>query len=301
MKNNNPFAYATGFVSKTKTREAREIRRFYKELHEEVKREIRNIDKSTTNTTTTRSYLNGLERSISKSLNDIANNSQSVITGGVKDVTGVMSELNQTFLKGIGFYDYISAPGLKENMANRVLTGQIYDGKWSLSSSIWGNNNAQQQKIREIVSKGIVFNKSTKEVAKELEKYLNPNAPGNVDYNTQRLAKTMTQHAYQQAFVQLTRYNPFIDAYRWITSGGHNVCALCIDREETDAYGLGPGIFPKDELPLDHPNGNCTWEIVTSYTDEQVADYINDWYFDEGDYFMNQEIDRFMESLQENF
>ena len=65
----------------------------------------------------------------------------------------------------------------------------------------------------------------------------------------------------------------------------------------SDHYGLGPGIFPKDKLPLDHPNGMCTFEPVMLYDDEEIAELVADWYLDEGDVEMNEKINLFIEDL----
>lgn len=103
--------------------------------------------------------------------------------------------------------------------------------------------------------------------------------PGRVDYNAQRLARTMISHAYQQSFEAVNRNDPFVIGYRWVTSNFHGrVCEICREREETDQYGLGTGVFPKDELPLDHPNGMCTFEAVIPDDMETIATRLADWY-----------------------
>ena len=119
-----------------------------------------------------------------------------------------------------------------------------------------------------------------------------------IDYNAQRLARTMISHAYEESFVAVTKNNPFIEAYQWITSGSDRVCEICIDRESSDHYGLGPGIYPKDALPLDHPNGMCTFDVVITMTDEEISDAIADWYLGEGDPEMNKRIDDYVEEMK---
>ena len=225
----------------------------------------------------------------------------------------IVFQNNEIFLRGSGYKDYINNPMLKSDVINRIYTGKIYQGKWNLSSAIWGDNQAKINEMNSIIAKGVAENKSLYEISKSLERYVNPNArksyewnkmfPGsrkNVDYNAQRLARTTIQHAYQQSFVSATFYNPFIEAYRWVTSGGHNVCQLCLDRESLDEYGLGNGIFPKDKLPLDHPNGMCTFEVVMSMTDDEISDCIADWYMGIGDKRMNKQLDKFSKYLKKN-
>ena len=81
-----------------------------------------------------------------------------------------------------------------------------------------------------------------------------------VDYNAQRLARTLVQHAYQQSIVEVTLNNPFITSYMWI-SNGSRACEKCIE--------MDGNIYEKDQLPLDHPNGMCIIEMVVKPTMNQ--------------------------------
>lgn len=120
--------------------------------------------------------------------------------------------------------------------------------------------------------------------------------PGRVDYNAQRLARTMISHAYQQSFMHVNRNDPFVIGYRWLTSDFHGrVCPICQDRAETDQYGLGVGIFPKDDLPMDHPNGMCTFEAVIPDDMDTIANRIADWY--ENGPGSDPELDRYAEDF----
>ena len=72
---------------------------------------------------------------------------------------------------------------------------------------------------------------------------------------------------------------PFVIGYKWLTSNFHgSVCEICRERAETNHHGLGIGIFPKDDLPLDHPNGMCTFEAVMQKSLNEVGDKIAEWY-----------------------
>ena len=148
------------------------------------------------------------------------------------------------------------------------------------------------------------------EVAKDLEAYVNPSArktyrwardyPGStkvIDYNASRLARTMMSHAYQEAFERSTEKDPWVDAYKWNTSANHRVCPLCIGRAENDEYGLGEGVYPKGEVPLDHPNGQCFLTIVQTKSTNDIVNDIANWYNGTGDPKMNSKIDEFAQSL----
>lgn len=108
---------------------------------------------------------------------------------------------------------------------NQLVTGQIYEGGWNLSAAIWGNNEKELESIYQIVAGGLAKNQPVFETAKQLEQYVSPSAakqwnltsadgrriyPRSVDYSSQRLVRTLTQHGYQSSLVTMTKNNPFI-------------------------------------------------------------------------------------------
>ena len=160
-----------------------------------------------------------------------------------------------------------------------------------------------QDDLSKIISFGTAQGKSAVEIAKELERYVDPSARkqaktiqswrydkagnkikdsvyfGKIDYNALRLARTLISHAYQQSFENVNRNDPFVIGYRWLTSNFHGrVCEICRERSETDQFGLGIGVFPKDQLPIDHPNGMCTFEAVIPDSMTDIARKIGQWY-----------------------
>ena len=252
--------------------------------------------------------MNSLKEEVNQNLLDIDKKTNYLVKSNMDLMVDKVIYNNNLFMKDLGFSNtYTDDRIFRQNVVNRIITGKLYGGKWSLSSAIWGDSKMKQNEISRIVARGIAENKSTYDIAKQLQRYVNPNAyketiiPGTrkvVDYNSQRLARTMVSHAYEESFVSLTKYNPFIDAYRWVTSGGDRVCPLCVERATADDYGLGEGIYPKDQLPLDHPNGMCTFEVVISMSEEEIDNAITDWYLDQGDEEMNEALDEFVRYIK---
>lgn len=163
-----------------------------------------------------------------------------------------------------------------------LVSGKLYGDDWSLSKAIWADIKKTQKDINTVVAEGLALNKSSYDIAKDLEKYVDPTAkkpwdwskvyPGTkkrVDYNAQRLARTMIGHAYQQSVVATTENNPFIDGILWISGHTRTTCELCEKR-----HGK---VFPADKLPLDHPNGKCSFAPQVSRSMEDIADELADW------------------------
>lgn len=307
----NPFKYAQGERVKIVNNQKKEIKSFYKDALLEIRKDInRVILKDSDYANAKKIQLDSLRKEIEGYLYVVDKKTETTIKGNMNLMVESVIKNNDMFINNVGINNIKTNPAFKQDVVSRLVTGKIYNGKWTLSNAIWKDNILKQSEINSIIAKGILKNRSLYQISKDLERYVNPQArkdydwanlyPGSrkkVDYNAQRLARTMITHAYQESFVALTKNNPFIEGYKWITSGGHRVCPLCIDRETTDQYGMGPGVFPKDELPLDHPNGMCTFEIVVIMSEKEIADAIADWYLGEGDKDMNKKIDDYVKFL----
>lgn len=308
----DPFEYAEGERVKLTEEQRKEIKKLYSDVLEDVRKQIRWIEhKKDVSSTVRKRYLESLKSNIEKSMESVDRKTEKTIRSNMSKMAGLVMENNQMFLSGMGLKNYMNDPKLKTDVVSRIVSGKLYENKWNLSSAIWGDNQRKLKEINSIVAKGVLANKGVYEIAKDLERYVNPGArkswewskmfPGSrrkIDYNAQRLARTMVSHAYQETLVAVTKNNPFVEGYQWITSGSDRVCPICIDRAETDHYGMGPGIYPKNALPLDHPNGMCTFDVVMSMTAEESADAIADWFLGEGDKKMNKSIDKFVKDLK---
>lgn len=243
--------------------------------------------------------LNQLQSELKRMIEKINNEVQQIITDGAEEVSkAVQDEMNE-FLQKIKFnYRFVHIP---EEVIESVVNGAVYNKKWYLSKRIWQISEKELSDINKIVAKGIADGSSTYDIAKDLQKYVSPSAKKDwnwskvypntnkvIDYNAQRLARTLVQHAFQQSFEKVGRDNPFIKEYIWLSALAHGrTCEIC--RERNGKH------FKKDELPLDHPNGLCTW--VYDIPDlRDITKQINKWQDSPtGTY---PEIDRFAKMLE---
>ena len=229
-------------------------------------------------------YYKELQKQLRATSQEISNEVYSKIKKNMYTVADAVVADNVKWLQSFGF----SADGLNaafsyvpDEIVRNLITGQIYDSGWSLSARIWGDNEQTLKDIYQVMAKGLAENKPIYQIAKDLEKYVRPSAqlPWNlraadgvkiykkqVDYNAQRLARTLVQHGYQQSFVATTQKNPFILEYIW-RSNGSRVCELCKARDGKH--------YKKDELELDHPNGMCTMEPVVA---DDMVDQLANWF-----------------------
>lgn len=229
-------------------------------------------------------YYRELQKQLRATSQNISNEIYSKIKNNMYIISDAVIKDNVKWLESLGFdknglnaaFSYVP-----DEIVRNLVTGQIYDSGWSLSARIWGDNEATLKDIYQVMAKGLAENKPIYQIAKDLEAYVRPSAqlPWNlrmadgvkiykkqIDYNAQRLARTLAQHSYQQSFIATTQKNPFITEYIW-RSNGSRVCELCSSRDGKH--------FKKDELPMDHPNGMCTMEPAVA---EDMVDQLANWF-----------------------
>ena len=271
----------------------KEILKLYNNMYKELEKQIRSAGDNLT-----KERLVMLQRTIKSRVTAINDSVRSEIISASSSVCEqVVSDKREWLEKyGIKENDIQDAFAYVPNrVVQSILQGTIYQDDWKLSSAIRGADKKVQDAIDKIVSIGTAQGKSAYEIAKDIEEYVQPGARkpsrtisswrydrngnkirdtfyfGRVDYNAQRLARTMISHAYQQAFETVNKNDPFVEYYIWHTSNFHGrVCDICRARDGQK--------FKKDELPLDHPNGMCIFEAYSPYSMKQIAQKIGAWY-----------------------
>lgn len=261
-----------------------EIANLYKQVYKDYKKQMDALPlkgEGTVSQSIQRTYLNKLTKQLKEAYQSISWDLESQIEKGMLDAAGAVVEDNDAWLKKAGIsikgaYSYVP-----KDVVYKLSTGKVYGEGWTLSKSIWGQEQKTLHDIDQVIAMGVAGNKSAYEIAKDLEKYVNPSAkkewdwskvyPGTnkkVDYNAQRLARTMVSHSYQQSLLATTRHNPFVHGYKWRSAHTSRTCEICNERDGK--------VYSAEDLPLDHPNGLCTF-LVEMDSLENIADRLADW------------------------
>lgn len=296
--NTDIFKYATAVRDSVTKEQQEQIENAYKKWSDDVLKQAEHYSELTTGSSqVSQIYYQQLYMQMQSQSKEIANGVYTNIVDGMAKVSDAVVKDAVNWMSGFG----ISKKGLDaafsyipQSTVNSLITGSVYGkpGSWSLSAAIWGDNEKTLKDIYSIMSQGVAMQMPIEEMAKKLSQYVSPTkqlmwtGPSGmriykhaVDYNAQRLARTLVQHTYQQSFVAATKDNPFVTEYVWIANGSR-VCPICADRDGTH--------YKKDKLPLDHPNGMCTMEPVV---DDNMVDKLANWVNDpDGTY---PEIDEF--------
>lgn len=225
------------------------------------------------------------------------------ITSSIKESSKIGVEGQQIIMKqifgmaGIDPGEHFSTMFSKvnDNIVKDIISGNLYKDNKTLSNRIWRYGDEFEKDIQYTINKAILEKKSAIELAADLEKYiLDPAKRGSdwgssyphlrskkVDYNAMRLARTSINHAYQNATIQSSGMNPFVEGIEWWSALLHGrTCELCRER-----HGQ---IFPKDDVPLDHPNGLCTMIPYIPKSLDEVATELREWLDGEG----NNKLDK---------
>ena len=264
-------------------RQEKAIRKYYNEWAKEVREEANRLSHipGTHDEQRQMAELYYQLRNASRQLSAEINNETS---SNLNNIGDVVVRTNQRWLSSLGLstdaLDY-KMSAAKDSAIRSILSGNLYQNGQPLSERVWNTTESNLKDIYSIMARGIALNQSPDEIAKSLEKYLNPSKSlgwtvksytdangltkfarvhnGQVDWRAQRLARTMLQHSYQQTLVALTKDNPFVLGYIWHADGA-NACELCMDRDGQ--------FYTASDLPLDHPNGQCDFEVAV---DEEKA------------------------------
>ena len=280
----------------------KEIRSLYREIARSLEKELRRYRPDSLTYRWLKDYAKNLRQESKSLFQEI----RSITAASIQDAAEAVTEAERRFYTKAcpalseRFSDVFSTIPLE--MVEELMSGGIYRDFAGLSERIWDYRRKYDRDVQTILNRGILAQKPAFELAKDLERYLNPSAkkPRNwgsvypgvnrvVDYNAQRLARTAVTHSYQLAFQRATQDNPFVEAYRWHSSNSGRVCELCRERDGQ--------LYEKDRLPLDHPNGMCVVTGEISKSLKEIGEELGDW---AAGRTQNPELDRWLNPIDKS-
>ena len=272
-----------------------EIKKAYEGVYIELKKNIEKSVDGTLNQRWLEDYVKNLEKEIEALNIDIEtklkNNIDKVVSAQINSQLQFFNEISDRY--GLGLKETFSSmfSTIKTDVIKELIHGDMYKDRKGLSERIWKDTTKFKKDINTILIEGIAQKKDMKELAKDLEIYVNPKAtkewnwrkvyPGcstKVDYNAQRLARTSIHHAYQQALKRSCEKNPFVDGIEWRSALIHGrTCKLCNERHGI-IYDSAKkeGNYTTEPVPIDHPNGLCTLIPVIGDL-EDIGTELREW------------------------
>lgn len=238
---------------------------------------------STTSDKLQRLQLEDAVNGLNNNIKEVYERFEGELDDSIKEMAEAVVQNEADFVAQFGIKLNTSFTRIPTDVLIEIRSGKIYNEKWYLSNAIWRDQKSKLRIINSMITNGVAAGKTTLEIAQDLEKYVDPKArkpwdwfkvyphsAAKIDYNAQRLARTVIAHAYQRATIREAKTNPLSMGIMWHSALSERSCEICIDRDGK--------IFAPDDLPLDHPNGLCTYSIVTPSMDDiaaRLANWVN--------------------------
>ena len=157
-------------------KQQREIQALYESAAKKAKELAKEYAKSTPSGQLQAQDLKKLAKELEKEMQNIGAKLEGKIQSGMKGASEAVVKDAQKFGKSIGFNFEGAYKYVPKDIVETLISGKLYEGKWSLSSAIWSDVKKSQQDINKIVAEGLALNKGSYDIAKDLEKYVSPSA-----------------------------------------------------------------------------------------------------------------------------
>lgn len=193
---------------------------------------------------------------------------------------------------------------ISSDTVKHLIAGNLYaDGK-TLSKRLWNITGDNASKVDMLIKTNIAKGANVKELAAELDKYVNPKNritaksfkagmnSNKISYQAQRLARTSITHAQTETLIQNAKKNPFCRGLKWNLSASHfsrmhGKTDICDD--------LNGRVFKPEELPLQHPNCLCYMTEVIEDIDKCIETMKN-WSNGKSSPEVKRSIDKWIEA-----
>jgi len=276
------------FITLSRQQE-RELGRLYISFASQAKMEAAYIvDKESLTYASKRKLINNLLQKAAK----LTDNFKSYLDKSVLETAGLKTEVEkiiagryQSRLQGIGVD--LDLVGLIQDVPDETLKlaySRIWKDGLKLSDRIWILNRRTKQELERIILEEIAAGRSasSKVLEARLNNLLSPDRRAikttlhgrSVSFDAARLLRTERTLAYREADRMAAMANPGNRGIKWKLSLAERYCSTCKNIASADKYGLGPGIYPAEQMPsIPHPQCMCTTYQVTISTDELVKDW----------------------------
>lgn len=212
-----------------------------------------------------------------------------VLVGGVgEQVTGYQKIASDAAVSSL--YDdlspFLRQAGLNDVQIDQMIQSQqrtaangletamtrVQKSRIPLSEQVWKTSTLVNGQLDRIINSALARGSSAKEIADAVRAFVNPNTPGGVRYAASRLGRTELNNAFHASQTQAAIDNPWVLSCQWHNSESHPEPDECDELADEDRHGLGPGMFPPEEVPAKpHPQCLCYMTNETPSPEEFIA------------------------------
>ncbi|MDU6337087.1 MAG: hypothetical protein E6594_15035 [Clostridium sporogenes] len=226
-------------------------------------------------------YLSELDKSITKYVLELRNNLSRSIKESIESSSQIASAVQLSYFDMIVPKEDIRSTfnkmftQLPSNITKQLISGNYYSDGKTLDQRLWNITKKNSKDIDTLIKINIAKGANARELAKELDSYINPykridsktleaGISKNISYQAQRLSRTCLTHANTETYIQGSKMNPFCRGLKWNLSPSHYERQvsrhgedICDEYATQNNYELGVGIYPADKYPVAHPNCLC--------------------------------------------
>lgn len=168
---------------------------------------------------------------------------------------------------------------VSSDTVKNLIAGNYYSDGKTLSKRLWNITGDNASEIDKLIKTNIAKGANVKELAAELDKYVNPKNritaksfkagmnSNKISYQAQRLARTSITHAQTETMIQNAKKNPFCKGIKWNLSASHSA-RMHGKMDICDDYN--GRIFKPEDAPLQHPNCLCYFTEVLEELDKCI-------------------------------
>lgn len=141
---------------------------------------------------------------------------------------------------------------------------------FTLSERVYRNGRSGVKTVEKIINQGLLSGRSSREIAKNVRRYISPRTPGGMSYAALRLGRTELNNAFHQTSIRMAAEDPFTRALRWNLSRSHPKPDKCDEYANgTHTRGVNTGEFRIGDVPSKpHPQCLCFTTPVVISEDE---------------------------------
>lgn len=152
---------------------------------------------------------------------------------------------------------------------------------FSLAERIYANGRVGVRQAARVVERGLVLQRSAKEIARQVRQFYRPDVKGGQSYAAMRLARTEINNAHHETSIRMSKDRPWVRGFKWNLSGSHPRPDICNVFAERDHDGLGAGVYKKEHAPSKpHPQCLCYLTHQQATQDEFIDNLVNGQYDD---------------------
>ena len=253
-------------------------------------------------------YLKKLREVVKRNIEDLNIQLNAKIRTNIEISSNIASELESFYYKEVIKDVTLLAVSnsivlnTSKKTVSKLIQGEYYkDGK-TLDKRLWNITKKNGKDIDTLIKVNVLKGANARELAKQLDKYVNPNKilkaktleagiSKNISYQAQRLARTSITHSFAETMIENAKTNPFNVGIKWNLSPSHSE-RMHVKTDICDEYN--GKVFKPKEVPLQHPNCLCYFTEENMDIDEAIEE-IKLW--SEGG--SNPKLDRWYESYKE--